>query len=226
MEMDPETGAKARCVDFSVPEAQLLADLKGVEVDLVATEQICDRFLVEMEKYKLTKKTLADFVLSDALYFDALFSAAVVRYGRTLSSSVRRGIPGSSVEALDPELRTEHQYFKDLRDKSIAHSVSPLEDNQVVLFIACEETGTKGITGVEVFPARVFHSGSRDILRLKRLANAIREKVAQEISAESDRVLQFARSMPLEPLYEQRAIKSFVPTKQDAHRVRRRFSRK
>ena len=42
--------AEWRSVSFHVPEAQKLADLTGVESDLLSTERICDRFISESEK--------------------------------------------------------------------------------------------------------------------------------------------------------------------------------
>lgn len=213
----------SRCVEFCVPEAQTLADLTGIEIDLAAVERACDRLLVEWKRFGEQNKTMFDFIESEAVFFDTLFSGAVIRYWRCVGSGVRSGVPISLIESLEPSLQQAHRYFKSLRDKFIAHSVNPFEFNQVVVFLKPLNKPPKGVDRVGVFPGRHSPGSQKDATLLKRLAVGLRARVTEEIAAESERVLRFAQSLPAEPLYCEEYLPSRIPSADDVHRARTKF---
>ena len=152
-----------RSVRFHVPEAQLLADLAGVETDLLAVERTCERFIVERAKEQ-----------PDLELLEIACAAALVRYGRTFTSGGRAGVPAEILSALDHEQQQWHQYFKDLRDKWVAHSVNSFEDNEVAASLMPPERGPLGVTGISVRQHRVTSLAPDAIAALRLLCCAIR----------------------------------------------------
>src|SRR5215470_14064927 len=137
--------ANWKYVDFSVKEAQRLADLTGIQRDLEATEKFCDRFLAEAEIFfNRGSESTAD--KSELL--DAFCTAAIVRYGRSFTSGVRVGVPPEVIQSLPQEQQESHRFFLNLRDKWVAHSVNAFEEDQVVLYLTPEERGPRRVAGV------------------------------------------------------------------------------
>jgi hypothetical protein len=184
--------AKWRFVDFSVKEAQKLADLTGVEADLRATEEICDLILSNLTKQPM-----------ESVLVEALCAAALVRYGRSFGSGVRYRIPDEVVKSLPKESQKFHEFFKNLRDKWIAHSVNAFEENLVHAYLAPEERGPRRISWISVQHQRVVTLSSQSISALKALAVEMRKQVEKLIEQENNRVLAYARSLPIDNFYTQ-----------------------
>jgi hypothetical protein len=86
--------------DFSIPEAQRLSDLAGVDVDLEATLRICERCDRLMDEHGTPAEGDALLWLDNLQALGDLMFAAVVRYGRTSNSGVRKGIPQEWLNSL------------------------------------------------------------------------------------------------------------------------------
>lgn len=181
-----------RSVRFMNEESQRLADLAGVETDLLAVEALCARFLKERPNEPL-----------DSVLLDALCSSAIVRYGRAFNSGVRMGVPSEVLRELSPESQDAHRYFKALRDKWVAHSVNTYEENEVCAWLMPLERGPPGVTGITVRQARVALLSSENMQSLRDLTGQIRERLKIFMAAENARVLAIAQGMPTEPFYQQ-----------------------
>ena len=94
--------ANWRYVDFSVKEAQWLADLASIQSDLETVESICDLFIKERQSPDPFGES-KQFVL-----FEALCTAAIARYGRSFVSGVREKVPEGLVEQLSQEHQASH----------------------------------------------------------------------------------------------------------------------
>ncbi len=209
-----------RCVDFSVKEAQLLADLTGIETDLKTTENICDHFLEEAHGFPSESQ---ENIPQKMLSLEALCTAAIVRYGRSFVSGVRTELPLDVIRRLPEEFQESHRFFMDLRHKWVAHSVNAFEDNQVTVYLTLEERGPKSIASVSVKGSRVATLSAQDMLRLKKLAAAVREEVAKLIEAENSKVLEYARSLPSDQFYTQVDPSPKMATDDDAGKARKRW---
>ncbi len=187
-----------RFVKFCPKEAQLLADLTGVEADLTATEEIC-RFLTEKKLEVQPDEPLMNTDLKEALY-----SAALIRYGRSFISGIRAKIPEDIIASLSIEQQETHKYFMNLRNKWIAHSVNDFEENTVIAYLTPEERGTRKISQICVQHAHVTYHGVETISRLKNLAAEIRGRVAEIIKSENRKVLKYAQSLPVDQFYTQK----------------------
>jgi len=178
-------------VNFFVPEAQRLADLTGVENDLATVQSYCVHL----------KRLGAANVPEELNLRLALCVAAIATYGRTTGSGVRSGIAFEQLERLSSDDRQTHQYFKDLRDKWVAHSVNAFEENHVVAHLVPEEGGPKGVCGISVQHRRVMGLSTHDIESLERLSKSLSAVVRTDIAAENERVLLLARSQPIDEMY-------------------------
>jgi hypothetical protein len=147
-----------RSVSFHIPEAQALADLTGVESDLISAESICDRFIAESEKES------RDWQLQEILC-----AAAIVKYGRAFPSRARQGVATEFVSKLSAEHQELHRFFKDLRDKWIAHSVNSFEENEVSAWLMPPERGPLSVTGISVRQHRVASLGVESIRALRKV---------------------------------------------------------
>lgn len=210
--------------DFSIPEAQRLSDLTGVDVDLEATVRICERC------DRLNKELGAPPEGDPFLWWDDfqalgdLMFAAVVRYGRMFNSGVRKGIPQEWLSCLEGDLAENHVYFKALRDKYVAHSVSQLEDNQVFVLLSPQFSEQQEPSHVTVDRGRLLGISKEDIQRLKTLAGVLRKRVATEIDTESKRLLEIARGMPIEQIHARTTQSVPIPSTKAVFKARTKFS--
>src|SRR5687768_8341398 len=91
-----------------------------VRYDLQGVVDCCDRLL------SITRNQSDDYTL-----LEALSSAALVKYVRCFGGGKRTGLREKDISDIEGDPLGVHRYFKDLRDKHIAHSVSPLEQVKV-----------------------------------------------------------------------------------------------
>lgn len=200
-----------RFVNININEAQLLADLTGIQNDLESTCAICDLLMKEINAGQY-----------DMHLADALSSAALVRYARSFTSGVRKKIPESIKNQISPELLEEHKWFINLRDKYIAHSVNAFEDHQVVAYLMPEERGSKSISSISVQQTRLACLGSADITNLKALCVELRKQVEALIEEEKAKVLEAAKQIPVEKLYSQKDPPPRFARKNDVAKSRKR----
>ena len=205
-----------RYVDFSVKEAQRLADLASIEVDLKTTEDICDLF--DKSRQQWEPGELEAFVL-----FEALCTAAIVRYGRPFGDGVREKLSLELIKQLPQEHQESHTFFWNLRNKWVAHSVNAFEFTQVVAYLTPEERGPKSVSSISVHPNRIASLGVQDMLRLKKLASAVRERITKLIKDEEQKVLSHARSLPPEQFYAKDDPPPKLVGDKDAGKPRRKW---
>ena len=210
--------------DFSIPEAQRLADISGIDSDLEAVIRICARCdrLIE----SLAKLPESDAVAwwDDIQSLGDLMFAAVVRYGRTFASGVRQGIPSEWISLLPATLQESHSYFKALRDKYVAHSVSQLEDNQVFLMLTPQFAEQQEPTHITVDKGRLVTLGQLELQHLASLAEALRKMIAVEVESETSKLLAIARKLPLEAIRSRSTESVPIPGKPDTFKVRSKFN--
>ena len=209
--------------DFSIPEAQRLSDLSGIDSDLEAVVRICAR--CEKLMNGMSKPTEADGLVwwEEMQALGDLTFAAVVRYGRTFASGVRRGIPSEWITLLPESLQESHTYFKALRDKYVAHSVSQLEDNQVFVMLAPQFSEDQEPTHITVDRGHLITLALPDIRRLAALAEALRKLVLTEVESETSRLLELARSMPIAEIKSRSSDSVPIPGKAETFKVRKKF---
>ncbi|GAB4514308.1 MAG: hypothetical protein Tsb0026_19580 [Sulfuricaulis sp.] len=174
---------------FPVPEAVRLASLGGIEQDLRGVITYCNLLV---ERSEITKLNFVEW--------EALSSAAVIRYARCFSSGVRDYLPHDLLDSADPELQQAHKFFMDLRSKHIAHSVNPFEENDVTIQIAAHFQSSEEICHINTAHGRRagLSFGAPDLL--KRLAEWLLHRVKEEMKVEQAALLQIARRRSLAEL--------------------------
>src|SRR5438309_1645863 len=134
-------------------EAQTLADYTGVHHDLFSAREFATMLL---EEYRQQNFRLAD----------PLMVAIIIRYARSFKGGIRSRLPNAENVLTNGQL-ARHQYFLDVRDKFIAHSVNAFEECQPVARYWVESVESEGISSIECNYHRI--SGlSEDDLRNNR----------------------------------------------------------
>lgn len=174
---------------MKLPEAETLADLYSIEYDLGTASYLCAK-----------ASDLSRLEQRDYLVIEGLVSAAVVRYGRCFSFGARLGLTRKDIEKLDPSDLAIHDYFKALRDKFVAHSVSPFEESYVTAS-ASERDGVK-------FPIQSVGPGYHRLVpsenearSLGQLVSKVKEVVRAQIENEEAVLLKFIQSLPLDTIH-------------------------
>jgi len=200
-------------VDFNVPQAQRLADLTGIEYDLGQADRYC-----ELISQRRNAQSMEEWEM-----LGALCAAAIVNYGRTLTSGVRSGITKDQIELLPPDLQAAHHYFKALRDKWITHSVNAYEGSHVVAYLVPEERGPRAVSSISVQHSRVALLAQDDVEKLRVLVHELKSIIRREIETERRSVLEYAQSLPVDPFYAGEGSAVQIPTRSEAGRPRRRL---
>ena len=170
----------------SMKEAKTLADLTSTEQDLHTAREFAELYLAEYRKPQYQPNLP-----------EALMVATIIRYAPPLKGGVRLPLPPAEA-FLTKEQITKHQYFLNMRDKYIAHSVNAFEENQPVARYWVERVDTEGITAIECMHARVVGLSEQDGRDIIELADAWLEYVQQKLREEKAKLLEIVRRMPLE----------------------------
>ena len=178
-----------RAVEVKLPEAEVLADLYGIVFDLDAATYLCEKAVEQGQPRR-----------HDSLLVEGLVAAAVVRYGRCFSTGARSGLRRQDIAKLNADDLATHNYFKDLRDKFVAHSVNPFEVTYVTTTTR-ERDGTK-------CPIRSVGAGQHRLLlsadtaeALAHLISMVKAIVQVRVSAEKQRLLEVIQALPLETIH-------------------------
>ena len=181
-----------------------LADLAGIRGDLNLCVRACDEFL--------SISSPAPHV--PTIIEEALAEFAIFRYCRTISTDVRSGVRLEQVEMLQSDLRESHHYFKDLRDKHLAHSVNHHEQNSVEATVSDDQEAT--VLKIGTYHSRSPATGYARINSLRQLANGLLKIVLKEYKAESDVIWDLLESMtPQERIAlssKPKSVRRFRPT--------------
>lgn len=181
-----------KVIDFCVSRTQRLADLVGIRADLHFVGVLVDSFL----KYPGLPINI------QSLYRNAFCFSAIVTYGRTFGTGVRENLPRSFIDRLNPEWIEAHEYFKDLRDKWIAHSTNNFEQSRVTLQVKFLDSGQAMPTLVSDGHSMTVSLSSTDMLRLKELSSLVLVELKREIEQEKLQVLEYAKTIDLTILLE------------------------
>jgi hypothetical protein len=198
-------------VDLDIPEGRRLADLFGISVDLEAVRDYCGRIIAHFDE------GIPDFQLTEALWI-----AALVRYARcfTTNRAVRSPLGKKDIRTLPAHLAQLHSFAIDLRNKHIAHSENPLEQNRVGVVVAPRES--PALEGISLSNQNVSFVSGHVAEDMRDLSSILLTRVEEQIESEKARVLQIAHRLPIEQFYAKETWKIQVPDVQDVSRRRER----
>lgn len=176
-------------VEFRIPEADLFASLVGARNDLRSTMRLCDC----MERQFDNNHPSIEVV-------DAFSTAILVRYCRAFPPGIRRWPWEAALDTLSAELKSRHDFFRQLRSKHIAHSVNALEEHRLQARYTLERFASEGITVITTASYTFAGLGSDDVTTIRTLSASILEFVEEALLIEQVRLLQVVRAMTLDQL--------------------------
>jgi hypothetical protein len=209
LERETEVPSRIRVVEIKLPEAELLADLYSIVSDLRSAEEFCAKAI------ELETSTPRDLAVEEGLA-----SAAVIRYGRCFTTGVRLRLNRDDLVGLSTEDLAEHDHFYALRDKFVAHSISPFEETYVTAS-AHERDGEKlPITSIGPGHYKVLLEAST-ARALSALIGKVKNEVNRRVATEERKLLEFIQTLPIEAIHagDLHSPRPIQPA--DVHKTRR-----
>ena len=174
-------------VDLDIPEASRLADLSGILWDLRQAREFAKLLEGELSAAKPNWPLV-----------EPLSIAATVMYSRPFSRGVRHRLGEEDLKILTAEQRQSHDHLRAYRDRHVAHSVNPLEENIPRANYCVERVQEEGITGISYGGGRVVGLSGADVAAIIELTTVLQAHIESQIAAEQARLLPIVRSLPLE----------------------------
>ena len=178
-----------RCIEITYPQAEELADLYGILLDLQGAKRLCTHVL-----------ELPDLGVAHYEVVDGLIVGALSKYMRCFAGGSRLGLKQSDLSALSENLQRTHDFFKHLRDKHVMHPVNPLEETYV--------TATASEIDSELLPITSLNPGRHTVLlatgdaeAIYALATAMEEHLKPRIECAKHELLNYLQSLPLEQVH-------------------------
>ncbi len=188
---------------FPISAADRFASLAGIRSDLERVIAYCDRMISRYANPELEQTTFDIVGFTTPFDFDdweALSTAVCISYARCFASGVRQSLDSNLLNTADIELKALHEFVVNLRNKHIAHSVNPFEENLVTVHIDDRFRSAQEIETVAASHTRVAGLSTEVPAQLKRLAQWWLDKVDEETAVERAKLLQIARNTPLSDL--------------------------
>lgn len=161
-------------------DASKLGDLCLVLQDLHRVIDTCTRLLAELEQEH-----------QDNLLIDALWTAALIRYVRCFASGQRNRIREEILADLPGDPIGTHRYFKDMRDKHIAHSVNPFEEITIGAVLSVDG---RNVEGIAMLSRTLICINKEGVETLRDLAGAVQHKVIANAQLQQQELLSWARA--------------------------------
>ncbi len=195
--------------DVDFPEAKRLADLASILRDLQVTVETCKRVVDLLESEK-----------PDSIVIEGLWSAALVRYMRCFVFGKRYGLTEEVFEGLKGDPIGAHRWYKNMRDKHIAHSVNPYEQVRVGIVLSPEESKEQRVLGVSTLAGSYIHPDKKGVEQLGMLATMLIKTVGRLGKECENQVLDIAKNLPIDQLYNRATSKFVAPGPEKAGKAR------
>jgi hypothetical protein len=198
-------GEQLFIADVEFPEAKRLADLASILRDLQATIETCKRVVEILDSDK-----------NNVILIEGLWSAALVRYVRCFAFGKRYGLTEEVFEGLKGDPIGTHRWYKNMRDKHVAHSVNPYEQVRVGIVLSPEESKDRKVIGVSTLAGSYICPDKKGVEQLGMLANVLIRKV-KELGKKCEKsVLETAKTLPIDKLYKQATSRFVAPGPEEA----------
>ncbi len=134
----------------------------------------------------------------------ALWSAAVIGYGRCFGGGRRKGY-ADTIE-IPAGMRTRHRWVLDHRNDHIAHLSHNNEEDQVQVVLWLEPAdGPAGVAGAGFLHVRMLMGDADGIAGLRELAAFVAEAFATKAEDALRRIVEVSKALPLDRLYRDAA---------------------
>jgi hypothetical protein len=181
-------------------KAKELADRSAIFQDLTFCAACCDRAI---ENLRATSQ--------DTILIRALWTAALVAYARCFTTGIRFGLTSDLFDHFDGQPRETHEYYLDLRNKHIAHSVNPFEQIVIGAVLSAPDAATKSVEGIATLIGTNISESAESIEQLRTLATTALKYIARTGKDLSAEVLEEAKALPIGDLYKRATPRVTVP---------------
>ena len=180
----------------------------------------------ESEEYAKRVMALADILFSikclirlrdmnrppdgDDLVREALWNSAIVRAFSIFEKQKR--IDLKILDELPEGAKDVYRFFKNYRDKHIAHKANPFDQIKAGIFLSEQESGRKEVIGIgNLAMLDASFSDLEMVDSLGRFLDALKNKIQDEIDLWSGRMFKVAKDDDIERLYKLTILRVVVP---------------
>jgi hypothetical protein len=196
-------------VAIDTPSARILADQASIINDLQFAMDSCKRLLDELAKPQEDR---------DGVVPQALWSSALVAYGRCFSKDRRSGLAIDDVQNLPLQgaVMKFHTWVIGECDKLTAPSADPFEAVTIGAALAPPGQKKRRVEGIAVFSTSRVLIDVIGVRQLGGLASELAKQTAQKAEKQQDAVLSDAQQLDLDSLYESPPLNTEPPGAGDA----------
>jgi hypothetical protein len=191
-------------VAIDVPSAQVLADQASIISELQFVMDCCKRLLTELDKPEEERDQLMPL---------ALWSSAVLAYGRCFSKGKRFALANDDVKnlPLHGAVMKFHQWVLEERDKLAARAANPAEGAKVGAALSPPEQKDRRVEGIVIFASSHEVVNDVGVRQLGGLASELAKLTADKAQEQQDVVLKDAQQLNLDSLYQLPPIGTWPP---------------
>jgi hypothetical protein len=191
-------------VALDVPSARVLADQATIISELQFVMDCCKRLLPELAKPEEERDPLMPL---------ALWSSAVLAYGRCFSKGKRFALSAEDVKnlPLHGAVMNFHDWVIEERDKLAARAANPAEAAKVGAALSGPEKKDRRVEGIVIFASSHEVVNDVGVRQLGGLASELAKHIAEKAQEQQDVVLKEAQQLNLDGLYELPVIGNWPP---------------
>jgi len=158
----------------------------------------------------------------DSILMNSLFISALISYGRCfthgkrqrLSEDIFRTLPGEG----DP--LACHRFYKNMRDKHIAHSVNPFEQVKIGLVLSNPESTERKVRGIANLSAKLVSFDIDGVETLLRLALFCRDAAQKQMEIWTDKTVKKGEGQSVDNLYSNPRLHCVIPEPDAVNKAR------
>jgi hypothetical protein len=191
-------------VALDVPSARVLADQASIISEMQFVMDCCKQLLPELAKPEEER---------DALMPLALWSSAVLAYGRCFSKGRRFALSADDVKnlPLHGAVMNFHDWVIEERDKLAGRAANPAEAAKVGAALSEPEKKDRRVEGIVIFASSHEVVNDVGVRQLGGLASELAKLTADKAQEQQDVVLKDAQQLNLDSLYELTPIGTWPP---------------
>jgi hypothetical protein len=196
-------------VALDVPSARVLADQAAIIQDLQFVMDCCKRLLTELAKPEEERDPLMPL---------ALWSSAVLAYGRCFGKGKRFGLTAEDVKnlPLHGAVMNFHTWVLEERDKLAAHAPNPSAAAKVGAALSPPDKRARKVEGIVIFANSHVVIDDVGVRQLGGLASELAKATAEKAQEQQDVVLKDAQRLDLDGLYQLPQLGTWPPAGDDA----------
>lgn len=197
-------------VALDVPSAQVLADQASIIGDLQFVMECCKRLLTELAVPEQNR---------DAVVPQALWSAALVAYGRCFGKGKRFGLTVDDVQTLplQGEVLKYHKWVIEERNRLTMHSANPFEATKIGAALSQPGQAKRRVEGIAILSTSHVLVDDTGVRQLGGLASELAKQTAESAQQQQDTVLADAQQLSIDSLYALPPLPLRSPASPAAH---------